>query len=127
MQKRSKTGEFVTTPLTDEQLEVARELLAEGRSRRYVAEQLGVTHGRVGRAFPELTGPPRPKGRDPRLEKAEQLFEEGYSQLHVSQILGVGVRVLRREFPGRAWTRSQSGTHSQVKQRLERKVQRTWH
>lgn len=109
-----------------EQLDVEklRRMVEEGATIAQVAEAMGVTERSVSRYKLALgltqchTGyRPLPEGWK---DRAEALFEEGYSQGAVAELTGVSVDAVARHFPGRGWTRSESGIYARQATLLHR-------
>jgi DNA-binding CsgD family transcriptional regulator len=97
-------------------VEMLHILVGEGRTAREIAEALGVTTRTVLRykqdfGLTRFSRPPvvMPEGWE---DRAVVLFAEGYSQSAVAEITGVHVGTVARHFPGKGWSRSESGRYA---------------
>jgi IS30 family transposase len=98
-----------------------RALANDGLSIIQIAEAMGVTTRTVSRQKRAI-GISRPKPESRPLEewapKAARLFDEGYSQQSVAELTGVCCQTVSRHFPGRGWTRHQTGQYVTEVRRL---------
>lgn len=85
--------------------EAARQLGVSARTITRYRARLGVSQ-----AHPDATKRMTPE----QLAAIEAKLDDGWPLLEIEKTLGVTYKTIARHFPGRAWTRSQIGTHARL-------------
>ena len=103
----------LTAPQIAERLNVTPRTVARWRVRHGLAEPIPVTAGVP--ASPE------------RLRAAEALLNEGASYQEVGRTLGMTSRTLAHHFPGRGWSRQESGSFAAMVSQMNRRIRAEYH